>query len=151
MRTILEHIPVMVDVTEQQPVVLPNGKTKLDENGREVTRTAIVKKKVYKKVIRELKPGEADFTVAPDEVKREAARRILAIAPEWKQRNLTAQAVILTNKGKASWTAEERKAWAAGEAIWDHIAAIRAASDVLEAADPIPADFAHDKHWPGAT
>lgn len=151
MRTVLEHVPVMMDMTEQQPVVLPGGKIKLDENGREVTRTVIVKRKVYKKVVRELKPGELDFTVAPEEVKREAMRRVLAVAPEWKQRNLTAQAVILTNKGKASWTAEERAAWAAGEAIWDHIAAIRAASDVLEAADPIPADFADDKHWPGAT
>lgn len=67
-------------------------------------------------------------------VKGEAAARIVAIAPEWKQRNLTAQAVLLAEKGRARWTAEEAAAWAAGEALWRRIAAIRAASDAIEAA-----------------
>lgn len=72
------------------------------------------------------------------DVKREAERRILAIVPEWKQRNLTAQAAILAKKGEANWTTEEQAAWDAGEAIWTQIAAIRAASDAIEAMDPIP-------------
>lgn len=80
-------------------------------------------------------------------VKAEAMRRILAICPEWKQRNLTAQAAILAEKGRASWTADELAAWNAGRAIWDQIAAIRSRSDAIEAMDPIPADFADDQHW----
>lgn len=86
----------------------------------------------------------------PAMVKREAMRRILAIAPEWKQRNLTAQAVLLQHKGVASWTGDETAAWAAGEALWARIAAIRAASDTIEAMAPIPADYADDSHWPEA-
>jgi len=80
-------------------------------------------------------------------VKVEAMRRILAICPEWKQRNLTAQAAILAEKGRANWTTDELAAWDAGRAIWDQIAAIRQRSDALEAMDPIPADFADDHHW----
>lgn len=85
--------------------------------------------------------------VPPENVKAEAYRRIVAICPEWKQRNLTAQATILAEKGRANWTAEELAAWDAGEAIWQSIAAIRAASDVIEAMDPIPQDYMDDKHW----
>jgi hypothetical protein len=82
-----------------------------------------------------------------DLVKAEAARRILEICPEWKQRNLTAQAAILAKKGEANWTPEEQAAWGAGEEIWAQIAAIRAKSDALEAMDPIPADFKDDSYW----
>ena len=82
-------------------------------------------------------------------VKAEAMRRILVICPEWKQRNLTAQAAILAEKGRASWTADELAAWDAGRAIWDQIAAMRQRSDAIEAMDPIPADFAtNEAYWP---
>jgi len=83
-----------------------------------------------------------------ERVKEEAYRRIVAICPEWKQRNLTAQAAQLAKKGETSWTPEEAAAWAAGEAIWNQIAAIRAASDVIEAMDPIPANFYDLPDWP---
>jgi len=86
--------------------------------------------------------------ITAQQVKDEAYRRIVAICPEWKQRNLTAQAAILAEKGRANWTADELAAWDAGEAIWQQIAAVRAASDVLEAMDPIPDDYASDEHWP---
>jgi hypothetical protein len=82
-----------------------------------------------------------------ERVKEEAYRRIIAICPEWKQRNLTAQAAQLAKKGEANWTPEEAAAWAAGEAIWNQIAAIRAKSDLLEAMDPIPVDYALDTYW----
>lgn len=84
----------------------------------------------------------------PDQVKDEAHRRILALCPEWKQRNLTAQAAQLAKKGEANWTPEEAAAWAAGEALWTQIAAIRAASDTLEALDPIPSDVSSWDGWP---
>lgn len=80
-------------------------------------------------------------------VKAEAYRRIVAICPEWKQRNLTAQAAQLAKKGEANWTPEDATAWADGEAIWDEVAAIRAASDRIEAMDPLPADFVKDTYW----
>lgn len=86
--------------------------------------------------------------VTVEMVKAEAHRRIVTICPEWKQRNLTAQATILAEKGRANWTAEELAAWNAGEAIWAQIAAIRAASDTIEAMDPIPPDFAESEVWP---
>lgn len=81
-------------------------------------------------------------------IKAEAYRRIIAICPEWKQRNLVAQASILAEKGRANWTPEEAAAWAAGEAIWEQIAAIREASDQLEAMDPLPTDFRDEQYWP---
>lgn len=87
-------------------------------------------------------------TVTAEDVKAEAMRRILAVAPEWKQRNLTAQAAILAKIGEANWTTEQAAAWAAGEAVWSAVAAIRAASDVIEALDPIPQDYADDARWP---
>jgi hypothetical protein len=80
-------------------------------------------------------------------VKEEAYRRIIAICPEWRQRNLTAQAAQLAKKGEANWTPEEQAAWDAGEALWNQIAAIRAKSDLLEAMDPIPVDYALDTYW----
>jgi hypothetical protein len=80
-------------------------------------------------------------------IKAEAERRILAICPEWKQRNLTAQAAILAEKGRSQWTAGELDAWTTGEALWAQVAAIRAASDALEAMDPIPEDITDDTHW----
>lgn len=84
----------------------------------------------------------------PQQVKDEAYRRIIAICPEWKQRNLTAQAAILAEKGRANWTADELAAWEAGEAIWSEIAEVRTASDTIEAMDPIPLDYTDDKYWP---
>ena len=86
--------------------------------------------------------------ISPQQVKDEAYRRIIAICPEWKQRNLTAQASILAEKGRDNWTTEELAAWEAGEAIWSEIAAIRAKSEELELMDPIPQDYMDDKHWP---
>lgn len=81
-------------------------------------------------------------------IKAEASRRILEILPEWKQRNLTAQATILAEKGRANWTAEELAAWDAGEALWMSIAAIRVASDTLEAMDPLPTNYKDNQYWP---
>ena len=82
-----------------------------------------------------------------EKVKREAYRRIIAICPEWKQRNLLAQASILNDKGRSNWTSDELEAWNAGEAIWTQIKAIREDSDTLEAMDPIPSDFDSDEYW----
>lgn len=105
-----------------------------------------------KKVIRDWTPEDEAKAVPaiPRDVKKEAARRILAICPEWKQRNLTAQAAILAAKGRENWTADELAAWQAGEAVWSQIAEIRAMSNAIEAMDPIPQDYKDDKHWQGS-
>jgi hypothetical protein len=81
-------------------------------------------------------------------IKAEAHKRINNLVPEWKQRNLTAQASILAEKGRSNWTAQEMAAWEAGEAIWAQVEAIRAASDAIEAMTPIPTDFVDDQYWP---
>lgn len=84
-----------------------------------------------------------------EDVKVEANRRIIAVCPDWKQRNLTAQAVLLAKQvaDGTSLSTEQQAAWDAGQALWMQIAAIRAASDVIEAMTPIPRDFEHDGYW----
>jgi len=71
------------------------------------------------------------------ETKSEARRRILAIAPEWKQANLTARAAELTLlfPGVKGVEFEEpyRSEYMAGQAIWDQIKVLREASNVREA------------------
>lgn len=85
-----------------------------------------------------------------EDVKEEAYKRIVAILPEWKQRNLTARAAELAAiLAERSWTNEERAEWGDGQAIWDQIKAIRAASNEIEAMDPIPVDFREDRYWNG--
>lgn len=84
-----------------------------------------------------------------DDVKSEAHRRIIDLCPEWKQRNLTAQAVILAKQvadGEAL-TVEQQAAWDAGQALWAQIAAIRAKSDAIETMSPIPHNFSNDNYW----
>lgn len=83
-------------------------------------------------------------------IKEEANRRIEAVCPEWKQRNLLAQANILNRKGEANWTQAEADAWAAGEALWGAIAALRTKSDELEAlgdAELVALDVEADATW----
>jgi len=87
------------------------------------------------------------MVVSAYDVKMEANRRILAICPEWRQRNLTAQAVILQDKGRENWTNDELAAWNAGETLWGSIAAIRAKSDEIEAMNTIPVDYKNDSYW----
>ncbi|MBF0307807.1 MAG: hypothetical protein HQL41_19500 [Alphaproteobacteria bacterium] len=70
-------------------------------------------------------------------VKEEAGRRILALAPDWKQRNATARAVELILKGESAWTpdeAAEAAEAAAIDALWNHVKSVRDASDAIERA-----------------
>ena len=92
--------------------------------------------------------GDTPLLPTADDVRRLAGEKILSLCPEWKQRNLTARASILAAKGRGNWTAEEQAEWEAGEAIWAQIKAIRDASNVLEAMDPIPLDYDDPKWWP---
>jgi hypothetical protein len=88
--------------------------------------------------------------ITPIEVKAEAARRILARFPDWKQRNMNAQAIALLQSLilNGSLTAEEQALSDSLNAAWAAVSAIRAASDAIEAMDPIPLDYADDTLWP---
>lgn len=85
--------------------------------------------------------ARAVFTGAAlaNEIRLEARRRILNIAPEWKQANLTARAAELAllypNVRGEDLPEPERTEYLAGQAIWDLIKTIRAASNAIEAAE----------------
>jgi hypothetical protein len=80
-------------------------------------------------------------------IKREANRRIITIAPEWKQSNMLARGLNLLRKGEANLTTAEALEVSGMDSVWTEIQRIRSVSDTLEAADPPPADFADDKYW----
>jgi hypothetical protein len=68
------------------------------------------------------------------QAKEEAYRRIIAILPEWKQRNYIAKSVELTEKKSAgiTLTSEEISILDAMKAMWTTIQQIRSASDNIE-------------------
>jgi hypothetical protein len=82
------------------------------------------------------------------QVKLEAQRRILSVAPDWKQRNSAAGLAQLAIVGQANWTEEQASQYLLYKQVWDQIEAIRVASDVLEAYSPIPEDFSANSYWP---
>ena len=84
---------------------------------------------------------------AVEAVKQEASRRILAIAPDYRQRNLLARSVEFLRIGEANLTPEQRDEVLAMELIWETIQIIRARSDAIESMQPIPSDYAADKYW----
>lgn len=85
-----------------------------------------------------------------ERVKFEARRRILARYPDWKQVNMTARGVALQDAWRlnSTWTDAEAAEAAALQSAWAWIKAVRAASDAIEAINPIPADYATDARWP---
>lgn len=70
-----------------------------------------------------------EVLVTPALVKAEAARRIEARYPAWRQLNVL---------GEGGAALAEMQAF---------INPIRAASNALEALNPIPVDFSADHHW----
>lgn len=80
-------------------------------------------------------------------VKEEANRRIVQIAPEWRQRNMIARGVELTSIGKDAWTQEQLDEYQSIEVVWTTIKMIRAKSDEIELMNLIPEDFREDKYW----
>ena len=94
---------------------------------------------------------DSDFPPPPPPtagmVKKEASRRILAIAPEYKQRNMLSRSAELLRIGEANWTTEQQTEVTQMEEIWNQIKTIRTRSNELEAQDPIPVDYADDIYW----
>lgn len=86
--------------------------------------------------------------IRQSEIKAHAKQLIENIYPDWKQRNINAQATALLNARltNGSWTDEEQAMATALEEVWAWVKAVRAASDVLEVS--VPDDFTDAKHWP---
>lgn len=70
---------------------------------------------------------DAYFNHKISRVKDEANRRILAILPDWKQRNYTARAVEKVAAGEVG-----DDEWNAMQTAWQRIKAVRVASDAIE-------------------
>jgi hypothetical protein len=73
------------------------------------------------------------------QIKAEASRRILILAPSWKQSNMIARTVeLVRDYGTVvvGWPAEAQAENATYQGIWDQIKAIRAKSDALELDPP---------------
>jgi hypothetical protein len=71
-----------------------------------------------------------------------AGSLIVQFIPEYKQRNLLAQGVILSDKGRANWTVDELAAWDAAQVIWGTVSAVRTASNDFEIAVAAETDAA---------
>lgn len=80
-------------------------------------------------------------------VKAEAQRRIIAVYPEWKQRNMTARGLALLRIGEANWTPEQASEADALAAAWAWVEQVRAASGGIEA--DTTAEPTDDTRWPG--
>lgn len=84
-------------------------------------------------------------------VKEEAERRILMVMPPHKQMNALALAERLRqltgSADPADWPAEFQPLVAQANAAFDAINALRAASNRIEAMQPIPANYTADSFW----
>ncbi len=87
-------------------------------------------------------------------VRAEAARRMMVLVGARDERHLdiiitngAREAIRLLRKGQANWTPEEAQRAAALERMDRAIDAIRAASNRLEAMNPVPEDYADERWW----
>lgn len=95
--------------------------------------------------------ADPNYAIAPELVKAEAERRIVAIMAPHQQRNVQAKGLEMVLKygpDVTAWPPAEQARAQDALAKWAAIEAIRAASDVIEALDPIPQDYAADERWP---
>lgn len=84
------------------------------------------------------------------DVKAEAGRRIEAIMPDYKQRNVLAfglETMMAYGTDPSQWPEPLQQVNADMQAKWEAIKAIRVRSDEIEAMDPIPTDFRDDSYW----
>ncbi len=91
------------------------------------------------------------------DVKNEANKRIVAVLPEWKQRNYTARSVELTEKiaTGGTLTTDEQTELTNIKGLWAQVKDIRNKSDTLEASiDGMTPEQVEDlvvkdnSHWP---
>lgn len=122
------------------------GKTALDADGKQVIINEALVKDEQTKLLR------AFYKIM---TKAESQRRIYAIAPQWRQDNLTARAVELAHKrlDLIALTPTERAELVSGFSLRDNVKSIRTASDLIEAdidaaADPASVVVATSPRWP---
>lgn len=102
--------------------------------------------------ITQLQNDYADILAASEEaeriatIKAEASRRITEKYPEWKQRNMLARSLELTNKVAMTGTLDqdEQDEVAAMKVVWSWISDVRNVSNIAEAAGAQPQDI----NWP---
>lgn len=106
------------------------------------------------RIVRDLTEDELAEMAPPvptiQDVKDEAARRILTAMPDWMQRNMNMRATELQEirLNGETLTEEEEAERVALIAASDWVKSVRAASDTIEEMQPIPANFRDDEHWP---
>jgi len=90
-------------------------------------------------------------------INKEAGARILAIMPEYKQRNALALGLNLTldhGPDVSAWPADAKIAYAAYSALWSAISDVRTASNasvaLIEAANDVAGVRSVDVVWPSA-
>jgi len=129
---------------------MANKKQVVDlSTGKSETKTLTAAEELKKTQDEALSASKEEVS-RPRRVKLEAKRRIIAVYPRWKQRNLTARGVELVKIRVlvGSWTVDEQTEVDAIQAVWDWVKSVRTSSDALEAQNPVPVDFTDDKHWP---
>lgn len=145
---VFSEIPEGIDVAAHKPRYLPvenedapafDAQTQVCEGPVEsVTAAAVVRTWTVRTKSPQEIEGMREAKVA--EVKAQAAARILALYPEWKQRNMTAQAVVLLRIAQdRPWTMQEAQGSADLEAAWAAVDAVRTRSNEIEADIPATA------------
>jgi len=84
--------------------------------------------------------------LTPEDVKCEAAKRILQVAPLHVQQNDAALLQELLEKGSENWTDENRSDYETIKSRRNEINRLRSVSNKLEQ-KPIPFDFQNDVYW----
>lgn len=106
----------------------------------------------HAEILAALADGRAAVAAKPrylEFLREEASERILAVFPDWRQRNMTARGVeLLAIRMARTWTAGEQAEVNELTASWDWIKSVRVASNQLELFDVVPDDFRGDKYWP---
>lgn len=137
----------------EEPMPVYNA---LTQSLSESTETIEVSRVIRRRTVQPLAPS-----VIIAGIKAEAARRILARYPDYKQANMLARQgelhriqtghmmdaagqMIPARALNAAETAELSMIGAA----WAWIKSVRATSNTLETATPIPSDYTSDSHWP---
>ena len=127
---------------------LRNNAKSAGYNLKDLTFTVLPDQEVSRRIAQQDAPP-----LSAAHVKAEAARRITALFPDWKQRNMVARGLELLNARMSDkgWTAAEATEAAEMQAAWDWIKSVRAASEAIERLATVPVDYAEDQRWPDAS
>ena len=88
----------------------------------------------------------AASAVTADDVRAEAGRRILAVYGWAQQNNMLAEAISLSEIGASDRNDAQNARVVVLNDAWAWVAAVRAASNVMEASPPD--NYRDDSHWP---